>query len=120
MAQYQSLTKQELDAHVAMASTIGRSGIYPSGEAHFFDLSQNSIDTTVAPNTSIFEFNLLNSQFSNSTESYVIDDFTSFNPYIHNTGNYRVNVSQLLNVAVDRYNIYSTTFRSRPKIWHYL
>ena len=84
MPQYIPLTPQELDAHISMASTIGKSGIYPSGEAHFFDLAQNAVDTTVAPNASIFDFNLLNSQFSNSTESYITDDFTIFNPYFHN------------------------------------
>jgi hypothetical protein len=114
MPQYTPITSVESNAHVSMAGVIGRSGIYPSGEAHFFDLAQNAVDITAASRASIFDFNLLNSQFSNATESYVIDDFTIFNPYIHNSGDYRVNVAQLLNVAVDRYNIYSLTFRSRP------
>jgi hypothetical protein len=37
--------------------------------------------------TPIFDFYLLNSDFSNATESYVIDDFTIFNRYIHNNLN---------------------------------
>lgn len=117
--QYSALTLNERNANAGiMATEIGRSGIYPSGEAHFFDLQQNLIDTPALPASSIFDFNLLDSVFSNSTEmqQYVIDDFTVFNRYIHNTGNYTVNISGLLNLAVDRYNIYSTTFRTRPTI----
>ena len=116
MPAYTPLTPSELDAHINMVSAIGRSGIYPSGAAHFFDTAQNLVDTPSQSTNSIFDFNLLDSTFSNSVESYIIDDFTIFNPYIHNTGEFRVNVASLLNVAVQRYNIYSTTFRARPSI----
>jgi hypothetical protein len=118
MTQYLPLTPAAIDINATvMANEIGRSGIYPSGEAHFFDLQQNLIDAPALPASSIFDFNLLDSVFSNATESqqYVIDDFTIFNRYIHNTGNYTVNISGLLNLAVDRYNIYSTTFRTRSR-----
>jgi hypothetical protein len=117
MTQYLPLAPTGIDVHATtMANEIGRSGIYPSGEAHFFDLQQNLIDNPAPSGLSVFDFNLLNSVFSNATESqqYVIDDFTVFNPYIHNSGNYTVNISGLLNLAVDRYNIYSATFRTRP------
>jgi len=115
MPAYTPLTQTEIDANINMASATGRSGIYPSGAAHFFDTQQNFwVDIPSQPADSIFDFNLLNSPFSNSVESYIIDDFTIFNPYIHNTGNFTVNVASLLNVAAQRYNIYSTNFRARP------
>lgn len=54
---------------------------------------QNSQNNIVGFNTnSPFNFNLLNSDFSNATESYIIDDFTIFNQYIHNNLNIRRNI----------------------------
>ena len=123
MTQYISLNDTDKAFHLTeMPKTINRSGIYPSGEAHFFDVAQNLIDIPPLPSSSIFEFIALDSPFSNATESYVIDDFLVFNPYIHNSGPqaggssqytpYAVITSGLLNKAVEKFNIYSYTFRT--------
>ena len=118
MTAYTPLNTGEKNAHTFMVQSIGRSGIYPSGEAHFFDFAQNLTDlTTVLPQpTSIFNYNQLGSQLSNATESYVIDDFEVFNPYIHNSvlnnTTVTIYVKNLLQIAVDRFNIYSTSFRN--------
>lgn len=112
---YTALTPVEQNAHITMASTVGYSGIYPSGTAHFFDPQQSVLDNPTATNSSnvsIFEFTNLNSTFSNATESYIIDDFTVFNLYRHNTSNYIVNSSSMLNVGTESFNIYSTLFRT--------
>jgi|LakMenEpi12Oct12_1017442.scaffolds.fasta_scaffold01120_2 hypothetical protein len=119
MTQYTSLNNTDKAFHLTeMPKTINRSGIYPSGEAHFFDVAQNLIDIPPLPSSSIFEFIALDSPFSNATESYIIDDFLVFNPYIHNSGpstgglGYEVITSGLLNIAVERYNIYNISFRT--------
>jgi hypothetical protein len=122
MTQYTSLNNTDKAFHLTeMPKTINRSGIYPSGEAHFFDVAQNLIDIPPLPSSSIFEFIALDSPFSNATESYIIDDFLVFNPYIHNSGPmnggtnlapYQVITSGLLTKAIDKFNIYSYTFRT--------
>lgn len=118
MTAYQPLTSVEQDAHLTMASVVGRTGIYASGEAHFFDsVIQNATDSGPASGTSIFEFNQLSTQFSNATVEYVIDDFTVFNSYIHNTNSYTFNVSSLYSIATQRYNIYSISFRNGRQIY---
>lgn len=112
MTAYVPLTDTEKNAHLNMASIVGRSGIYASGEAHFFDSGiQNEIDSGPASGTSIFEFNKLFTQFSNATTEYFIDDFTVFNTYRHNSNGYTVDISSLLQVAPFRFNIYSNSFR---------
>jgi hypothetical protein len=112
---YTTLTPEEQSSHLNMASIIGRSGIYPSGEAHFFDSSvQNATDniTNIVNNDkSIFQFNGLSNQFSNATTEYFIDDFTIFNPYRHNSNEFTVNTASLLIVAPIKFNIYSNSFR---------
>lgn len=125
---YTALTPGEQNAHITMASTVGYSGIYPSGTAHFFDPQQSALDNhdlTNSSNASIFEFTNLNSRFSNATESYIIDDFTIFNSYIHNDPNpqggqgitektpysFTINTSQFLNTASAAFNIYSLRYR---------
>ena len=115
MTAYVPLTDTEKNAHLThMPVTVGRSGIYPSGEAHFFDSAiQNAVDV-VSENittTSIFQFNGLSTQFSNATVEYFIDDFTIFNVYRHNSSQYTVNTSSLLQIAPIRFNIYSNSFR---------
>jgi hypothetical protein len=86
--------------------------VYPSGQPFHPRLDDIPEETPVpAVDTSIFEFNELDSPFSNATESYVIDDFTIFNPYIHNHNNFRVFTANLLNVAANRFNLYATSFR---------
>lgn len=119
MTAYQPLTSVEQDAHLTMASVVGRTGIYASGEAHFFDsIIQNATDSGPASGTSIFEFNQLSTQFSNATTEYFIDDFTIFNIYRHNTNLYTVNTSSLLNIAVNRFNLYSVSFRNGQQIYN--
>ena len=109
---YQPMSETEKNAHLTMSNVLGRDGIYASGEAHFFDKSnQNALDTTKPPGLSIFEFNGLTSNFSNATQEYVIDDFNVFNPYRHNTNEYFFSTSQLLELATIKYNIYSQNFR---------
>lgn len=114
MTAYVQLTDTEKNAHLNMASIVGRSGIYASGEAHFFDSNtQNAVDAAGGNNTdtSIFQFNGLSSQFSNATVEYFIDNFTVFNVYRHNSSEYTVNTSSLLEIAPIRFNIYSNSFR---------
>ena len=114
MTAYVQLTDTEKNAHLNMASIVGRSGIYASGEAHFFDSTiQNAVDFAGGnnTNTSIFQFNGLSSQFSNATVEYFIDNFTVFNVYRHNSSEYTVNTSSLLEIAPIRFNIYSNSFR---------
>lgn len=53
---------------------------------NFFS-NQNNENNVIGFDLSIFNFNQLNSNFSNATESYVIDDFAIFNPYRHNNLN---------------------------------
>lgn len=121
MTAYVQLTDTEKNAHLNMASIVGRSGIYASGEAHFFDSNtQNAVDVAGGnnTNTSIFQFNGLSSQFSNATVEYFIDDFTIFNDYIHNTNSYKFNTSSLLTVAVNRFNLYSISFRNGQQIFN--
>lgn len=112
---YTALTPGEQNAHITMASTVGYSGIYPSGTAHFFDSQQSALDNPTATNSSnasIFEFTNLNSTFSNATESYIIDDFTVFNLYRHNNLQYTLNISNLLTASTQLLNIYSPSFRT--------
>jgi len=82
---YTPISDAEKDAHITMSTITGRSGIYPSGESHFFDNEQTGIDSVNNPNnTSIFQYNGLSTQFSSAIVEYFIDDFTVFNPYRHN------------------------------------
>jgi hypothetical protein len=112
---YTPISDVEKNVHITMSNTTGRSGIYPSGEAHFFDNQvQTYTDTVNNPNnTSIFQYNQLATQFSNATVGYFIDDFTVFNPYRHNTLSYSFSTSALLQLAVNKFNIYSKDFRNK-------
>jgi hypothetical protein len=111
---YIPISEAEKDAHITMSTITGRSGIYPSGESHFFDnITQTGTDSVNNPNnTSIFQYSGLSTQFSNATVEYFIDDFTVFNPYRHNTLNYSFSTSSLLQLATNRFNIYSQSFRT--------
>jgi hypothetical protein len=72
-------------AHTDMATVVGHSGIYPSGEAHFFDINQKDSGVFLYSGISIFDFSGSNSSFSNGPLSryFSITDFKIFNPYIH-------------------------------------
>lgn len=83
---YVNLTFEESGkAHIDMAKIVGHSGIYPSGEAHFFDINQKDGGVFLYSGISIFDFSGSNSSFSNGPLSryFSITDFKIFNPYIH-------------------------------------
>ncbi|NDG28553.1 hypothetical protein EB118_00420 [bacterium] len=79
--------------------------IYSGGQVN--DINSNT--SIVSPNGLNFNIELSN---ANLSSQYAITDFTIFNPYIHNTSFYTFSTSNLLQVATNRFNIYSQSFRT--------
>lgn len=130
---YDPLSINEQNIHYAN-NLAGYTSLYPSGEAHFFDIAQTTgvADLISTGNNSaitnatsgIFDRDGLLSSFSSGPKSrnYAITDFKTFNPYRHyitagpalnaSDGAYKINISGLLQKSTYNFNIYSTSFRS--------
>jgi len=97
------------------------SGIYASGESHFYDSTNQTIvndnfdnhtfTSILSPNGLIFDQSLSNAF---SSRNYAITDFAVFNNYIHESAGplISINTSNFLQQATTRFNIYSLQFRN--------
>lgn len=118
MIPYQQLTKDEKESNLKLPLY---SGIYASGEAHFYDSGrQILIDDTFANHISGSILSPTGLQFhpalSNAFNSrnYAITDFSIFNKYVHESPSREISfdTSIFLTTTPTRFNMYSLQFRN--------